>query len=109
MNSPREIVTHITEQSTTLHQLIRRIRILKVSLEIKFYGKEITEDTLTEEDQNWLSSQTEDFWHNFSRENFSWLFEDIEEEMLKVIPLIVYVPFEITSSQTDDLGRYIKS
>lgn len=108
MITPGQILDSISKQSQTYYQLVRRVRTIKENLEKKLYGKTIQQEEVSGDDQQWLNSLDESFWGNFSRENFSQVFESVDQDILKIIPLVIYTAFEVSPNQIKELSGFIK-
>lgn len=107
MITATQVIEKISTESSTFSQLNRRMRVLKGFIEKRLYGSAKVED-LTPEDQAWLGSLDQNFISNFTPQNSSQIFENIEEEILKISPLVVYIPFEMPAENLSEFGSYLK-
>lgn len=56
----------------------------------------------------WLTSLGPDFYKNFTRENVYKIFEEMENAIKKIQPLVIYVPFEIPNDELTPVGEYLR-
>lgn len=86
------ILDIILQNTYTLPEAKHRLRILKEYLEAKIFGN----STLSFEppDHAWLNSLPADFLKSFNKDNVSSAMENLEQQIKKLSPLILYLSFE---------------
>lgn len=106
----QQLLNFILNSNYTLNQALRRLHLLKDFLVIKLYTtdkKDVLGD-ISEEDNRWLSSLDEQFLQQFNKKNLYQSFQAAEEEIKKIQPLIVYVPFELPEAEAAKIGQNLR-
>lgn len=105
----KDILSSILSGTYTLSKLNHRLHILKNYLLSQLFTKDSKESTeVIEEDLAWLKSLSQDFYKQFSKDNIYDIFEKIEMQLKNIPTLIMYLTFEPTDSQSQELGRYVR-
>lgn len=108
-----EILDKILINTFTLHNLNVRFRLLKDLAINKSFSK-LNSLTKEQQEQNdkenllWLNSIEDNFFNQFNADNIYQKFDLAEEEIKKLNPLVIYIPFEIPEKDVVNLGIWIR-
>ncbi len=104
-----QILNTIIENSYTLHELRKRVRILKAFISKKLYGSDTTEmDLEIRTEINWLYQLGDSFFTQFNQSNFSQLFQELEIRINHLSPLIIYFAFEPNIVELNNVGSWLR-
>ncbi len=128
--TPSQELTHaVIKDTLTKNELLRRTRLLNDFLSFTLFnpqGQEIkglreqikaffenhqgnkAELDLLVQEADWLNSLSPEFFTKFTRENFNVVFDDLEKELVAIIPLIIYLPFFIPDTEQRQVGEWLK-
>lgn len=101
------ILNIILENTYTLPDLKHRVRILKNYLEVKIFNKTSSEEIIPA-DSDWLSSLPKDFLFKFNKNNISEFFENLEQEINKISPLVIYISFDINEQVKSKINAWFR-
>lgn len=104
MNSILDI---ILENTYTMPDLKHRVRILKNYLEAKIFNKTSIEETIPD-DSSWLASLPHDFLEQFNKNNISELFENLEQEINKITPLVIYLSLDMNEQVKSKISAWLR-
>ncbi|MBI4036681.1 F0F1 ATP synthase subunit delta [Candidatus Daviesbacteria bacterium] len=102
-----EILNSILANTYTMHDLHHRLRILKTSLEAKFFGMKLS--PLPPDDENWLNSLPVQFLGQFNKDNFYAIFEELEKKIDQISPLVIYLSFEPTPEILQQINLWFRT
>jgi F0F1-type ATP synthase delta subunit len=105
--TPKDLLTEISNNCYSYFQLIHQVRLVKQSLESKFYNKDETKEEITQEDTQLLEKITPKL-SSITKDNFASFFDNVNKEISNLIPLIVYIPFEMPETEFKQLGDFVK-
>lgn len=96
----------ILNNTFTLTQLKHRVRILKSYLLKALFGGEI--EPLSTADLNWLKSLPTPFYQQFNKDNTYQILAELENNIQKIIPLIIYLPFETDDQAILNISIFVR-
>lgn len=96
----------ILENTYTLPDLKHRVRILKDYLEGIFFKDMVPQFVL--EDQKFIQQLPIDFFQTVNPKNFEQFFEDLENQIKVISPLILYLPFEIGKEDVQKISLWLR-
>jgi len=102
-------LSYILQTTYTLTDLKHRVRLLGNYFENKLFSdnqKFIGEQSAS--DANWIKSLSEDFLNQFNKANLNQILQDLDDQLKKITPLIVYIPFTATQDQIQEIGSYAR-
>lgn len=100
-------IDKLLANSYSTQQLRNRLRILKSYLEKKFFNKEDGQD-IDQMDNQWLESLGDEFLNQFTQINAYEKLKQMEDEIDKIIPLIIYVAFEMPQEEIEKMGIWLR-
>lgn len=95
---------YITRDIALLSLLRHRVKILRDYLSRSLFGAQINTNLLDPSDLNWLKSLPPDLTGGINTTNLNQVFSDIDNKITKIDVLTMYLPFEITQKDANDLG-----
>lgn len=98
-----EILDAILEKTYTSQDLRHKLRVLRSYLEFKLFGNSDEAKQFSPEDLTWVSSLETDLISKFNQENLYELFQQIEKEAGKLQQVIIYLAFEPTQTQIEQI------
>lgn len=107
----QELLDQILADTFTLAQAMKRLQVLKDLVLVKlFSGKEelpihITTQTQPGQQTPWITTLDSGIYKHFNRKNVYKIFQDLEIEIKKIKPLIIYLPFDVDDVNIDEIGR----
>lgn len=102
------ILDTILTNTYTIQDLHHRVRILKSQLENKLFGQSQTNE-FSPDDSGWLSSMPPLFIKEFTKDNFYSSFNELEDQIKKLKPLVIYLGFEPKQQQIESIGEWLKN
>lgn len=110
----QKILNTILENTYTLNELRKRLRVLKTWLVLKFFGTETElENQMSKqfnvEEITWLQNLNTDFFGQFNKDNIYSVFSKIEQMLTQTHPLIIYLPFELNNQVNISIGQYMRN
>jgi F0F1-type ATP synthase delta subunit len=112
--TPQDLLDKILERTFTKPQALSRLRVLKdlalTHLFEETSKKEAEEKPVQSPAQEtvWIVSLGTDIYKNFTRDNVYQIFNEVETEIKKINPVIVYLPFELPDTELTQLGQYFR-
>lgn len=106
----KTIFSSILANTYTLSRLNHRLHILKDYLlsQLFSFGNQPKSAELAEEDLAWLRSLGHDFYQQFNKNNVYEVFAGMEGEKKNIPTLIMYLTFEPSEAQIQELGSYAR-
>lgn len=102
-----EILAVILKETYSLSQLKHRLRILKSNLLRAFFGGN-QDEPVSPEDLNWLKSLPREFYQKFTRDNIYKIFSDLDDAVLKLATVTLYLSFEPDKSTIFQIGSFAR-
>lgn len=107
------ILNKILENTYTLLELRKRLRVLRIFLTLKFFGNpddldEKLRQQLNASDISWLESLDGDFISEFNKDNIYQIFTKIEQTINQSSVLNIYLPFEVNTRIDSAIGQFIR-
>lgn len=104
-NNPLELLLATTY---SLSKLRKRIRVVRNHIMKKFFNQAEDQELLEAEDKIWLESMNNIFLFQFTKENAYQKLDELEKEISKIQPLIIYVAFDIPSEEVEKIGIWLR-
>ena len=101
------ILDIILESTYTMSDLKHRVRILKNYLETKIYSKTSNEEIIPA-DSNWIISLPKDFLDQFNKDNISDTFENLEQAINKIAPLVIYLSIDLNEQVKSKISTWLR-
>lgn len=101
------ILSTILNNTYTLTQLNRRLRVLKAQLLKNLFGGEVISEPISD-DLNWLKSLPENFLSQFNKDNVYQIFTSIETAITNLQLLTVYLAFEADNTTIEQVGNFAR-
>ncbi len=101
-----DILTTLLTNTYTVQDLRHRVRILKSHLENILFGHHT--EQLSPEDSRWIGSLPHSFTNQFNKDNVYPLFDQLEDQIKKLNPLVIYLAFEPGQEQIEKIGQWFK-
>lgn len=103
----QQLLTQILTNTYTFSDLKNRVRALRIFLNRKLF---ITDKKLVAQglQSNWLNSQDDKFYAQFTKENFYKQLQGLETQTKKLSPLIMYLAFESGEAENQQLGTWAR-
>src|SRR5687768_16556209 len=99
------LIDKMLTSTYTYNDAIRRIRAVKQFILNQLFASALTNFSSTNEaDTAWLSSLGAEFYSQFNQNNVYQMMAKLEEEIKKIQPLIIYLPFEIPAGEIVRVG-----
>lgn len=105
-----QLLDQILAQTYTKEQALIRLHVLRDLVLVKLFGKEKaasfnkTGHHSPMQQTSWIVSLGPDIYKHFNRKNVYKIFNTLEEEITKIQPLVVYLPFEIPVNELSAVG-----
>ena len=103
-----QILNTILISTYTQNTLKHRVLILKTYLLSQLFGNEKPQESLTQTDLNWLKSLPRTFYQQFNKDNVYQILTDLEADINKLTPLIIYLPFENSEQIEQSIGSFVR-
>jgi F0F1-type ATP synthase delta subunit len=103
-----EILAKVLENTYTKQELVKRVRILKSYIKDRIFSSTVTVDNIDASEIEWLSSLEVQFLNFFNKYNIDPIFKTLDEEILKVDPLTVYLAFEPDKQSIRSISHFLK-
>lgn len=123
-------ITKLLSETYTKDQLLKRLRVIKdfisfrlfnltpeqnklplpaqVELFLALHQKDIIELNILRLEGNWAVSLKEEFYNQFTLDNYQGLFKALDQISAQVNPIIVYLPIELPEKDRFSLGSWFK-
>lgn len=113
LNISDQIFNKMLENTYTLHQLNRRIRLLKQILSDKIYHPDTPQKALgtitsQQSDINWYKQLSTEFLNLFNQKNLTEIFTSLETTAQSQKPALIYTAIELPDDEIDKLGVYLR-
>lgn len=102
-----DILNTLLTNTYSLIQLKHRFNILKSYLLKAFFGN-LQASPILKEDLDWLNSLPEQFYQQFNKDNVYTIFENLEELVLNLNPLTIYLTFEPDDITLAQIAAYAR-
>lgn len=99
-----DVLNTILENTYSLTSLKHRLRVLKSYLSSQIFQGESKEE-FAASDSTWLSSFSPSFFQQFSKENISEIFSELESKISKLKILTMYLPFDSDEQTLIQVGE----
>ncbi len=93
------------ENTYTLPDLKHKFRILKAYLEAQVFD---SPHTLAPEDSAWLNHLSPEFFKSFNKDNLSEALANLEQQISKLLPLILYLSFEPDKNTIASISSWLR-
>lgn len=106
-----DILNFILSSTFTTHKLQRRMNLLKNYINAKVYNSaplDFKKMSIDAEDIEWIQSFDEKLLGQITTFNFGTVFQNLDAEIKKITPLILYIPVELPSYEIIRLGNYLR-
>ena len=97
------LITIFFQTTYSLQQAKARLRLLRAYLMRSFY-----QQNQTPENDPWLLSLGDTFYKEFTRDTVYKKLRVIEDEVLKIQPLALYIAFDIPEEEVNNLGLWFR-
>ncbi len=102
-----EILNIILKDTYSLSQLKHRLRILKTNLLRTFFSTGEV-GSLSPAELSWLQSLPPQFYQQFTKDNVYKIFSDIDDAILNLKTLILYLSFEPDDATIAQIGSFTR-
>lgn len=102
-----QILNTILKNTYSLTALKHRLRVLKSYLSSQFFQGESNEE-FAASDSTWLSSLSPSFFQQFTKDNISEIFNDLESRINKLKILTMYLPFDADELTLSRIGEFAR-
>lgn len=107
-----QLLDAILEQTYIQVEALSRLRTLKDLILVELFGTKerakLSNEPAAAQHTGWLTTLNQDFFKKFTRENVYDTFNQLEKEIKKIQPLIIYFPFEVTHKDFTPVGQYLR-
>lgn len=113
MTPAQDLLDQVLATTYTLPDALSRLRTLKdlILLELFGHGEQPNADKAPEstgKQPGWFASLGKEFFHTFTRENVYKIFDEMEVEVKKIQPLVMYLPFELPDEEMEQVGQHLR-
>ncbi len=102
------ILATLLKDSYTLNQLKHKLAFLRSYLEQQFFKGEESKDLFAETDLTWLKSLPQKFLQSFNKDNLYSTIEDLQNQIIKLPTLILYLTFDPNTQTISEIGEYVR-
>jgi hypothetical protein len=102
------VLDQILQTTFTKQDLSHRAKILHDYIQGSLFGKQNVLETLSANDQTWLKSLPPDFFKQFNKKNVIKIFEDLDQEIKKISPLIIYLSIESNYELVEQISSWLR-
>lgn len=104
-----QILDTILKDTYTLTQLRHRIRVLREYVNSALFISPPPKSLIDQDDLLWLNSLGDDFYKQFNKNNVSDVLSKLEEQIQKITPLIIYIPFIADNLAISEIAQYARN
>lgn len=105
----QELLNKILIGTYTMTDALRRIRGVRQFILNQLFASKISEfNAENSADAAWLSGLGADFYKEFTQSNVYSRVDNIEAELKKISPLVLYLPFEIPGGEIVRVGMKLR-
>lgn len=102
-----DVLNIILQNTYTLPQLHHKLRILKSHLMSSFFASE-NPQTVEATDTIWLNSLPSNVYQIFTKDNLVNVFKEIENNIIKLPNLTIFLPFSWDDLVVQELGSFVR-
>lgn len=103
------ILNAILSSTYTLSTLKHRVRILQAYLSNQVFTSPQLPLELNQSDLAWLKSLGSSFYQQFNKDNVTKIMTEVEQTVLKINPLTIYLPALVDESLEEQIGQKARS
>lgn len=105
-----DLFTAIIADTFTIQSLHKRIALLKVYFEAKFFsGAAKIPENIEENDKIWLEKIIKEIEKKITKDNLAQTISQLEEQSAKIKPLSLFVPLIIPALELEKLGKRVRA
>ena len=104
-----ELYQKIIAETYTVTDFRRRLRVLKEYISSILYSSDADAYLKNSEiDRDWLLSLGKQFPEEFNRENYQNIFAYLESQANQIVPLTIYISFQMPDAEKLRMGKWIR-
>ncbi len=109
----KDLLEQILAETYTQTEALQRLRVLRELIFLQLFGegeKKTIDAPITPPVQQtgWMASFDRQIFKTFTKDNVYKIFNEIEAEIKKIRPLVVFVPFELPEIGITAIGQYLR-
>jgi|SRR3990167_5861047 len=103
-----DLLTVILQDTYTLSQFKKRLKILQSYFQQQFFRSLATEN-LTPRDSQWFKSLPKSFMESFNKDNLSQNLSSLNSKINSTPILTVYLPIDVSDEALDQIGSKVRN